>query len=980
MTLWQTIDPPVWNRAGGTASNTELYDRAHRAALYVENVNSRVEAWEAVYDRQIDELATLTGTRLENPFRERSPDLPLEITIPGGIQRMQPGAVLGEMQALQASASARARYASALAQLRADNPQLVKFTDIDEEAVNSFIRGTEHEFVEAFQGRIDRPGTDFGALGITLGAGLLGMLRDPVQAPLFLLGAGPGAARTVAGRILAVAGREAVIGGVSEAALQPFIQRNRAIAGLPHGFRYALANIAFATAGGGVFGGSMRGVGEAFTAARGMIRPRVAAVPGAAPQRAAETVEAPPEVRGALDALENEVVFAAARPGAVDPDAHDRAMSAAIRAAEDPAHLAAARAEIDRGIGDIAFAYEMRRAIDGALIEMDMAAARAAPARTADAVGTIEAAPETQTVRAAEAIQEAPQAGTAARAVPQPEAGQPSPARPVAPPKRAANIIDFLIEAGGLRPHADLAAIGADALFRPGKGKLVRKAGTKGALDLDYAREAAAEAGYFGGDTAAAMSRTTPTDLLDLLDDAIRGKDAIPDTTDALSRSAEANVAAGHAAYLDRVEGEITAYMQAAEIDDRRWLRHAVQIAEQSGMGPNLTDSQIDDIMERAAILMAPAQTRRAIRDDIPFDTDTQGQPARGPAARRGQGRRDRGQAERTAVPDAGRDQGPPTPELARRPSDTFEDADAVAQADALERQFNGTTGKGQTAGEAARDGGRPSPDSPGTSAQAGRSPTAETEARGVASGRPGVVERSGVAFRDTRGAGVQYHGSADPNVRPSNDHYSSKNYYGQAFYTTDAVDVGTGYAKKGGSLYRVDETRPLRLYDGEEPVEGDLLAVIRPAEDTTLTSDGVLLDAIEGRELHGEPPAASLRELYDRIRDNGNAEGLSADSIQDIYDTINRALVDLGYDGFSHVGGRLTGAPAHKVILYFNPEQDVRLTKVNAEEFRAQEGTRVREADAGLELEDGTTLRAALAAATHTKFVSSLVEACRLR
>ncbi|MFK5283073.1 hypothetical protein ACI3PL_26240, partial [Lacticaseibacillus paracasei] len=53
---------------------------------------------------------------------------------------------------------------------------------------------------------------------------------------------------------------------------------------------------------------------------------------------------------------------------------------------------------------------------------------------------------------------------------------------------------------------------------------------------------------------------------------------------------------------------------------------------------------------------------------------------------------------------------------------------------------------------------------------------------------------------------------------------YATQNYYGQGFYTTEAVDIAKGYTKKGRggqpTMYRVTETQPVKLFDMEAPLD----------------------------------------------------------------------------------------------------------------------------------------------------------------
>ena len=58
--------------------------------------------------------------------------------------------------------------------------------------------------------------------------------------------------------------------------------------------------------------------------------------------------------------------------------------------------------------------------------------------------------------------------------------------------RRPPSLLEFLTESGGVKPHGDLSAMGADAYHHRAGGRLVTNKG----MTLDYAREAAVDAGY----------------------------------------------------------------------------------------------------------------------------------------------------------------------------------------------------------------------------------------------------------------------------------------------------------------------------------------------------------------------------------------------------------------------------------------------------------------------------------------------------
>jgi hypothetical protein len=82
------------------------------------------------------------------------------------------------------------------------------------------------------------------------------------------------------------------------------------------------------------------------------------------------------------------------------------------------------------------------------------------------------------------------------------------------------SLLEFLASKGGLGPDAELEAIGAQSHVVNVGGAGRRKLTRQGGLPLDYAREAAEEAGYLRGDH---KGTSTVRDLLDAIDAEMRG-------------------------------------------------------------------------------------------------------------------------------------------------------------------------------------------------------------------------------------------------------------------------------------------------------------------------------------------------------------------------------------------------------------------------------------------------------------------------
>lgn len=342
-------------------------------------------------------------------------------------------------------------------------------------------------------------------------------------------------------------------------------------------------------------------------------------------------------------------------------------------------------------------------------------------------------------------------------------------------------------------------------------------------------------------------------------------------------------------------------------------------------------EAQVFGVAPEAARVEPPAQAIEPVGTEAASASARTAGEARiatpeAPIAREGQ-----------TVPDAGpvqRQAEAVSPEPVRTEAPAGE---SVARGAAVEpQQIAGVPDGGRTEAGIAGDAGR-LPEGPA------RDQGQEAQAGGQASPEAGVIERDGIRFNDTRGSGTQLHGTSEPDLQPYGEHYSTKNYYGQGFYTTDAADVAYGYSRRGSQrtggrfVYRVEETRPLRLLDGEAEIPANLRQLIEP-DDTGRSSD--IEDVL--RMAFDEKPK-NVRELYDNIREIGTGEGLSADTIQEIFDVVNYHTRSLGFDGMSHLGGLRTNTAPHRVVIYFNPESDIRVTRVDPREFAAPEPPQAR-------------------------------------
>ena len=198
--------------------------------------------------------------------------------------------------------------------------------------------------------------------------------------------------------------------------------------------------------------------------------------------------------------------------------------------------------------------------------------------------------------------------------------------------------------------------------------------------------------------------------------------------------------------------------------------------------------------------------------------------------------------------------------------------------------------------------------------------------------------------FVETRNQGERYHGTAAPIGGLDEGHYESLNYYGQGFYTSDAFDITDGYSRKGRrragpgaapTHYKVEENEPVNAFDMEQPIPDFL---VQPERDGDIYGSGEIV----AMALDDPDGPKTVRELYDYVREYGTAEGMTADTIQEQFESFRERFMENGYGAIDHIGGLRTGRPEHKVRIYLDPANQVRITTVNPEGMRAQPVRRI--------------------------------------
>lgn len=326
------IRPANLTFGGGEAPFSELWASSRELAMYADNFNADEKALEEAYDRRIDAINSAIGVSVKNPMRQ-----------PTAAPRAA-GVSVGQIKTREQWMADFDRHISLLIRQHPEARDAISPGMPVIEEAKQLAREAEARFGRAASSRQDF----FGKWSAMIGGGMAGGLRDPVQVATLMAGGGPGAARSVAGRILTVAVKEMVINGAVEAAMQPKVQAWREKAGLEAGFVEAARNTVFAAAAGGLFGLGGQMVAEAGRAVfKGRLLDSASALAAAGLDLASPLAKSlkgapvdspgdlvairealPPEARGALDAR--------AADATIGPAPDEARQAEALRFAEDP--------------------------------------------------------------------------------------------------------------------------------------------------------------------------------------------------------------------------------------------------------------------------------------------------------------------------------------------------------------------------------------------------------------------------------------------------------------------------------------------------------------------------------------------------------------------------------------------------------------------------------------------------------------------
>lgn len=974
----------------------EAFDAGRDAMTYIDNTVAGLYAREEAIDRRNAAIKAATGVSLDNPFRA-------PVDREAAWQRMKASGVPGfsdpndmARAAYDDNVRAYEERLRQLAETHADNPAALAAIAAGrpiEEDVRGLVAGVERRSAEALAAPSSRPWLKWG--GYFAGA-MAGGFRDPVNLALLFAGGGPSTARTAAGAVLKTALREGVINAGGEALSQPVIQKWRGEMGLESGIGPAAENVAMAFGFGAVVGGAAEGIGRAV---RGRApaedfprfdtpkpEPREPAVPEGAPARPPEEVPliaralagdeealivAAREGRDALDpaaiaaaeALELDRLVRGLAPEGVAPRDHELNLSQAVRFAEDPdAEMPPlpfdplpARSADTPPLPDASAGQRFEYLKKPVTFEPVDAATLRADARTFQYKGGGDASGVTDRLRSVERWDDL---ASGKVVVFEDEAGQ----RFIADGHQRLGLAQRLLLEGkadkidlngfvfrardGWTP-ADVRAIAAKKNLQEGSGDVIDTARVlrerptilDGSVPVgsEHMRQARGLArlsddafgmvlnGQVAPSHAALVGELMPDRLSHAF--AVSALSQAEDLTAARARYMIADMARAPTRHevqetlLGALERTVPLVVERARVLDkavgalrkeRSAFRTVVANADRLENAGNVITEGGSRAAADAAAEAIDAIERLALRAGAVSEALDRAATALAGGKRISEAT-DAFVREVTALVEQRGILGLATEET--RPRAAFDlptGPEATRQADTLQTSLF----EKPAATEAQR------PD-------AGRADVATLEAR-IKDLEQQAAERT---TPETRGGGTQFHGTADHNFTPDDWHSSALNYYGAGLYTTDALDVAIGYSRKGarrgeaGAIYTIAEKRPLKILDGEAKLTPDLLDRFREISD----------DAVQ-MSLDEKP--ANLRALYDLVRENGTGEGLSASEIQDVFDSMRYSIEQAGYDGFSHAGGLRTGAKAHKVVIYFKPDQDLEVRPQEA--FTAAEAKRM--------------------------------------
>lgn len=171
------------------------------------------------------------------------------------------------------------------------------------------------------------------------------------------------------------------------------------------------------------------------------------------------------------------------------------------------------------------------------------------------------------------------------------------------------------------------------------------------------------------------------------------------------------------------------------------------------------------------------------------------------------------------------------------------------------------------------------------------------------------------------------YHGTGTSNLNADRlDPNMTKidGLLGDGIYLTDNSDVAKGYAKnrskrtKTPMLYTA-KVSTQNIIDMEKPMPTDVFNAFKSALEEW-SEDGADVDSIDKLQSSGAAGIEIYRKFSDELSNVSAQNMISNSEFYDTFFNLNQALSDLGYEGYTHEGGKLVGKKRHQVLVLLDP------------------------------------------------------------
>lgn len=170
------------------------------------------------------------------------------------------------------------------------------------------------------------------------------------------------------------------------------------------------------------------------------------------------------------------------------------------------------------------------------------------------------------------------------------------------------------------------------------------------------------------------------------------------------------------------------------------------------------------------------------------------------------------------------------------------------------------------------------------------------------------------------------YHGS---NKDLTNEHVSSAAFtrpdslLGLGFYMTDNPEIAEKYANlrrnKSGSTVNEFKVKTSKVLDAEKPIDSDVADTYKRVFQTLFTDKDDADRFFDDVKKHN--PNANLMDYHKAIYEYIADEHIPTNDVTENFQELEQSLKDdLGFDGISHIGGKILGGKNHNVMILFDP------------------------------------------------------------